>query len=52
MSYRRHGRWLYVNTDRVTYRALGGAPVEWLLVNACMARIFGFRHRTLLRLLG
>ncbi|PMY65051.1 MULTISPECIES: SRPBCC family protein [Pseudomonas] len=39
-------------TDRVTYRALGGAPVEWLVVNAYMARIFAARHRTMLRLLG
>ncbi|AZC69569.1 SRPBCC family protein [Pseudomonas chlororaphis] len=39
-------------TDRVTYRALGGAPLEWLVVNAYMARIFEARHRNILRLLS
>ncbi|WP_097303310.1 SRPBCC family protein [Pseudomonas chlororaphis] len=39
-------------TDRVTYRALGGAPLEWLVVNACMARIFEARQRNMLRLLS
>lgn len=39
-------------TDRVTYRAIGGAPLEWLMVNAYMARIFDARHRNMLRLLG
>ncbi|MCB2250259.1 SRPBCC family protein [Pseudomonas chlororaphis] len=38
-------------TDRVTYRALGGALVERLLVNAYMARIFEARHRNMVRLL-
>ncbi len=39
-------------TDRVTYAAIGGAPVEWLLVNRYMRRIFQARHRNMLRLLG
>lgn len=39
-------------TDRVTYAAIGGAPLEWLLVNAYMRRIFDARHRNMLRLLG
>ncbi|MCK9818507.1 polyketide cyclase [Pseudomonas sp. MAFF 302046] len=39
-------------TDRVTYAALGGAPLEWLLVDRYMARIFDARHRNMLRLLG
>ncbi|OLF54066.1 SRPBCC family protein [Pseudomonas chlororaphis] len=39
-------------TDRVTYRALGGAWVERLIVNAYMTRIFAARHRNMLRLLG
>ncbi|MGE7955248.1 SRPBCC family protein [Pseudomonas sp. NPDC089530] len=39
-------------TDRVTYRALGGALLERLLVDAYMARIFDARHRNMLRLLG
>ncbi|AVO58975.1 SRPBCC family protein [Pseudomonas chlororaphis] len=39
-------------TDRVTYRALGGAPLEWLVVNAYMVRIFEARHRNMLRLLS
>ncbi|WMJ02682.1 polyketide cyclase [Pseudomonas chlororaphis subsp. aurantiaca] len=46
----RDGGTLY--TDRVTYRALGGAPLEWLVVNACMVRIFEARHRNMLRLLS
>ncbi|AZC50538.1 MULTISPECIES: SRPBCC family protein [Pseudomonas] len=46
----RDGGTLY--TDRVTYRALGGAPLEWLVVNAYMARIFEARHRNMLRLLS
>ncbi|AZD29527.1 SRPBCC family protein [Pseudomonas chlororaphis] len=39
-------------TDRVAYRALGGAPLEWLVVNAYMVRIFEARHRNMLRLLS
>lgn len=39
-------------TDRVTYAAMGGAPLEWLVVNAYMRRIFEARHRNMLRLLG
>ncbi|EJM00102.1 hypothetical protein PMI18_03201 [Pseudomonas sp. GM102] len=39
-------------TDRVTYAAIGGAPLDWLLVNAYMRRIFQARHRNMLRLLG
>ncbi len=39
-------------TDRVTYAAMGGAPLEWLLVNAYMRRIFQARHRNMLRLLS
>ncbi|MFJ2362574.1 polyketide cyclase [Pseudomonas sp. NPDC087697] len=39
-------------TDRVTYAAIGGAPLEWLMVNAYMRRIFRARHRNMLRLLG
>ncbi|WP_460146146.1 SRPBCC family protein [Pseudomonas sp. S2_A02] len=39
-------------TDRVTYAAIGGAPVELLVVNAYMRRIFAARHRNMLRLLG
>lgn len=38
-------------TDRVTYSAIGGAPMQWLLVNAYMRRIFHARHRNMLRLL-
>jgi len=38
-------------TDRVTYSALGGAPLEWLLVNSYMRRIFEARHRNMLELL-
>ncbi|WLG53296.1 polyketide cyclase [Pseudomonas sp. FP1742] len=39
-------------TDLVTYKAIGGAPVEWLLVNGYLRRIFSARHRNMLRLLG
>lgn len=39
-------------SDRVTYAAMGGAPLEWLVVNASMRRIFEARHRNMLRLLG
>lgn len=39
-------------TDRVTYAAIGGAPMEWLMVNAYMRRIFEARHRNMLQLLG
>jgi len=39
-------------TDRVTYAAIGGAPLEWLMVNAYMRRIFQARHRNMLQLLG
>ncbi|MDP9509670.1 polyketide cyclase [Pseudomonas protegens] len=39
-------------TDRVTYRAIGGAPLERLVVNAYMARIFDARHRNMVRLLS
>ncbi|MHC5788653.1 SRPBCC family protein [Pseudomonas idahonensis] len=39
-------------TDRVTYRAIGGAPLERLVVNAYMARNFDARHRNMVRLLS
>ncbi|MFJ4193430.1 polyketide cyclase [Pseudomonas sp. NPDC089534] len=39
-------------TDRVTYKAIGGAFSERLLVNGYMRRIFEARHRNMLRLLG
>ncbi|MGF6127005.1 hypothetical protein QF019_002214 [Pseudomonas frederiksbergensis] len=39
-------------TDRVTYAAIGGAPVEWMLVNRYLGRTFTARHRNMLRLLG
>lgn len=38
-------------TDRVTYSAIGGALLEWLLVDAYMERIFEARHRNMQRLL-
>jgi ligand-binding SRPBCC domain-containing protein len=39
-------------SDRVTYAAIGGAVLEWLLVNDYMRRIFAARHRNMLRLLA
>ena len=36
-------------TDRVTYAAIGGAPLEWLVVDAYMRRIFQARHFYTLR---
>ncbi|CAH0156414.1 MULTISPECIES: SRPBCC family protein [Pseudomonas] len=39
-------------TDRVTYKVIGGALVEWLLVNGYMRRVFAARHRNMLKLLG
>ncbi|MEN5092517.1 SRPBCC family protein [Pseudomonas protegens] len=39
-------------TDRVTYRAIGGAPLERLVVNRYMARIFDARQRNMVRLLS
>ncbi|WP_248806220.1 SRPBCC family protein [Pseudomonas sp. MWU13-2100] len=38
-------------TDRVTYQAIGGAALEWLLVDAYMNRIFAARHRNMRQLL-
>jgi ligand-binding SRPBCC domain-containing protein len=38
-------------TDRVTYRAIGGALLEWLFVDAYMDRIFEARHRNMQQLL-
>ncbi len=38
-------------TDRVTYRAIGGALLERLFVNDYMNRIFEARHRNMQQLL-
>lgn len=38
-------------TDRVTYRAIGGAALEWLFVDEYMRRIFDARHRNMRQLL-
>jgi ligand-binding SRPBCC domain-containing protein len=39
-------------TDRVTYKAIGGALMEALFVNAYMDRIFVARHHNMQQLLG